>query len=71
MEFSAEAVRRHLPAGHKPPVYYYEELGSTNTEARRLAREGAPHGTAVLAERQTAGRGRLGRSFFSPGGAGV
>lgn len=71
MEFSAEAVRRHLPAGHKPPVYYYEELGSTNIEARRLAREGAPHGTAVLAERQTAGRGRLGRSFFSPGGAGV
>ena len=64
MEFSAEAVRRHLSAGHKPPVYYYEELGSTNIEARRLAREGAPHGTAVLAERQTAGRGRLGRSFF-------
>ncbi len=71
MEFSAEAVRRCLPAGHTPPVSYYEELGSTNIEARRLAREGAPHGTAVIAERQTAGRGRLGRSFFSPGGAGV
>ena len=41
----------------------HEEIGSTNDEAIRLAREGAPHGTVVLAERQTAGRGRRGRSW--------
>lgn len=40
---------------------------STNTAAARLAREGAPHGSAVLAERQSAGRGRRGRSFASAG----
>lgn len=45
-----------------------EETDSTNRVAKELARQGASHGTAVLAKRQTAGRGRLGRSFFSPGG---
>ena len=45
-----------------------EETDSTNRVAKELARQGAPHGTAVLAKRQTAGRGRLGRSFFSPEG---
>lgn len=45
-----------------------DEAGSTNTYARRLAAEGAPAGTVVLAERQTAGRGRLGRTFLSPAG---
>ncbi len=44
------------------------EIDSTNRMAKELARQGAPHGTAVLAEKQTAGRGRLGRNFFSPEG---
>ena len=47
---------------------FLQEIDSTNRVAKDLARQGAPHGTAVLAERQTAGRGRLGRSFFSPEG---
>lgn len=45
-----------------------EETDSTNRVAVELARQGAPEGTAVLALRQTAGRGRRGRSFFSPEG---
>ena len=49
----------------------YPELESTNLVAERLAAEGAPEGTLVLADRQTAGRGRLGRSFHSPGGLGL
>jgi BirA family biotin operon repressor/biotin-[acetyl-CoA-carboxylase] ligase len=49
-------------------VRHYERLGSTNDEARRLAGEGAPHGTVVHADEQTAGRGRLARLWFSPPG---
>ena len=49
-------------------VRHYDSIGSTNDEARRLAQEGAPHGTVVHADEQTAGRGRLLRAWFSPPG---
>lgn len=44
---------------------------STQEEVRRLAEEGAPHGTLVVAEEQTAGRGRQGRRWYSPPGKGI
>jgi BirA family biotin operon repressor/biotin-[acetyl-CoA-carboxylase] ligase len=50
-------------------VHYEEETGSTNVVARGLARAGAAEGTVVVAETQTAGRGRLGRAWFSPPGS--
>ena len=46
--------------------HWFHELDSTNTYARRLAEEGAPEGEVVIAEQQTRGRGRLGRSWVSP-----
>lgn len=49
-------------------IHYFEETDSTNRVALDLARTGAAHGTTVIAEAQTAGRGRLGRAFFSPPG---
>lgn len=49
-------------------VRHYDKLASTNDEARRLADIGAPHGTAIHADQQTAGRGRLSRHWFSPPG---
>jgi BirA family biotin operon repressor/biotin-[acetyl-CoA-carboxylase] ligase len=49
-------------------VRHYDQLGSTNDEARRLADAGAAHGTVVHADQQTAGRGRLARRWFSPPG---
>ncbi len=52
-------------------LYWYDEIPSTNTRAKELAKTGAPHGTVVLAGSQTDGRGRMGRSFCSPGGMGV
>lgn len=48
------------------PLHHLESTDSTNRAAGDLAREGASHGTAVVAEHQTAGRGRLGRRFHSP-----
>jgi len=47
-------------------IVYFEETDSTNVQAMRLARDGAPEGTLVVAERQTHGRGRMGRSWSSP-----
>ena len=52
-------------------VQVFEEVTSTNTLLKELARQGAPAGTVLVADRQTGGRGRLGRSFLSPGGVGV
>jgi BirA family biotin operon repressor/biotin-[acetyl-CoA-carboxylase] ligase len=47
-------------------IRYLDTVDSTNRVALELARGGAAHGTTIVAERQTAGRGRLGRSFYSP-----
>lgn len=52
-------------------LLWHNSTDSTNTQAKLLARQGAPHGTVVLAGKQTAGRGRLGRSFDSREGMGV
>jgi len=49
-------------------VLHYDTIGSTNDEARRLAAEGANHGTVVHADEQKSGRGRLSRAWYSPPG---
>lgn len=50
-------------------VFYREKTGSTNQDAKELGRLGAPHGALALCGRQTAGRGRRGRSWISGEGA--
>lgn len=52
-------------------IHWYDTIDSTNTEAKRLAAKGAPHGTVCIADHQTIGRGRMGRTFHSPGGSGL
>ena len=52
-------------------VRVFEEVTSTNTLLKELGRQGAIAGTVLVADRQTRGRGRLGRTFLSPGGVGV
>jgi BirA family biotin operon repressor/biotin-[acetyl-CoA-carboxylase] ligase len=52
-------------------ILWYPEIGSTNDVAGALAEQGEPEGLVVIADRQLAGRGRLGRSWASPSGAGI
>ncbi|MBR3974110.1 MAG: biotin--[Oscillospiraceae bacterium] len=52
-------------------LLWFESLESTNTHAKALAAHGAPHGTVLIADHQTGGRGRRGRSFHSPAGSGI
>lgn len=52
-------------------IHVLPTVDSTNNLAKREAASGAPHGSVYLAEEQTGGRGRPGRSFASPGGVGV
>ncbi|MGF7030507.1 BirA family biotin operon repressor/biotin-[acetyl-CoA-carboxylase] ligase [Paenibacillus mucilaginosus] len=52
-------------------IHYHQEVESTQTTALALLAEGAPEGTLILAEQQTAGRGRQGRPWISPKGKGL
>lgn len=60
---STKVVGRH--------IVYRERVDSTNNVAKKLADEGAPEGTIVVAEEQTGGRGRINRPFLSPFAKGV
>jgi BirA family biotin operon repressor/biotin-[acetyl-CoA-carboxylase] ligase len=68
-----DKILSHLPPDHPwgQTVYWYDSIPSTNAAAKVLAASNAPHGTVLLADSQTAGRGRLGRSFHSPAGSGL
>ena len=55
----------------KQQFHWLEETGSTNDDLKKLARQGAPHGTVLIADRQSGGHGRMGRSFHSPAGVGI
>ncbi|HEX2172847.1 MAG TPA: biotin--[acetyl-CoA-carboxylase] ligase [Dehalococcoidia bacterium] len=68
-DLSADVIARRLTSqSFGRPVYYYDEIGSTMPEALARARAGDPEGALVIADAQTAGRGRLGRSWLSEGG---
>lgn len=55
----------------EPDIDVRENVGSTNAELKTLAEYGAPEWTVMAARRQSSGRGRLGRSFYSPGDTGL
>jgi BirA family biotin operon repressor/biotin-[acetyl-CoA-carboxylase] ligase len=68
MDYITEQMRSSVIGG---PFLYRREVTSTNAEARSLAVSGVPEGAVVIAESQTAGRGRLGRRWSSPAGRGL
>jgi len=68
----AAAVRRDLWREYRDiDIYIEQSAGSTNDIAKALAADGAAHGSLVIADEQTGGRGRFKRSFHSPGGRGL
>ena len=69
---SESGIRRYLTGDAQAlDLHVYDAVASTNLVLRDLAAKGAPEGTVVVAARQTGGRGRKGRSFFSPENTGV
>jgi BirA family biotin operon repressor/biotin-[acetyl-CoA-carboxylase] ligase len=65
----ARVMRDLQPLG--TPFYWYSDVSSTNDVAASLADQGAPEGALVAANAQSAGRGRHGRAWASPAGAGL
>lgn len=66
---SAQGVRKYLKQDFQ--INVSPVVDSTNAVLRSLAEQGAPEGTAVIAGAQSRGRGRYGRSFYSPGDTGI
>ncbi len=67
---SATGIRKHLQSPELR-LEYFREIDSTNTALKARAARGEAEGLALVAGRQTRGRGRMGRSFYSPGDSGV
>ena len=68
---TASSLQALLPDCDDVFVRVAEEMDSTNNEAKRMVLDGARGCWLIAAQRQSAGRGRLGRSFYSPDGSGV
>ena len=69
--FDGVAVERLRSMLRVPQLHLFQSTGSTLDVAHRLGAAGAPHGTLVLADQQTKGRGRSGKAWSSPPGAGL
>jgi BirA family biotin operon repressor/biotin-[acetyl-CoA-carboxylase] ligase len=70
-EFSAEEIKSTARGRLGKEMVFLENATSTNDVAMGLAAEGAAHGTVVVADRQSRGRGRLGRHWVSPAGENI
>lgn len=69
---SAEGIRAFLNNEYKNiSITVHKSIGSTNTEAKLLSMSNPQHGTVILSEEQTQGRGRMGRDFYSPAESGI
>ena len=64
-------IRKYLPKGDNRKIFIFDSIDSTNNYAKYLAASGAEDGVLVTAETQTAGKGRMGRSFYSPSGGSI
>ena len=68
---SKGSVSVHLPDNRPGDLLVFDSVDSTNNVLKDMASKGAVSGTVVIADQQTGGKGRRGRSFASPSGAGI
>ncbi len=69
---SKEAIKHFLKKEYRAfDVFVYDTIDSTNNAAKKIAVDGAAEGSIIIADTQTAGRGRMGRSFYSPAQSGI
>ncbi len=69
---SAEGILPHVTRPFmEDRIHVFQSVESTNLTAKKMALDGADAGTVVIAEEQTKGRGRMGRSFYSPSSSGI
>lgn len=67
---SSYSIKQHLKKPHLD-ISVFSSVTSTNTILKEMAEQGAKEGTVIIAEEQTAGRGRTGKQFYSPKGTGI
>ena len=67
---SSYSIKQHLKNPHLD-ISVFSSVTSTNTILKEMAEQGAKEGTVIIAEEQTAGRGRIGKQFYSPKGTGI
>ncbi len=65
------AIVQNLPDGKNLDIEVFRSITSTNTVLKEIAEKGAPEGKILVAEEQTAGKGRMNRAFYSPAGTGI
>ena len=71
-KISVEEIKKYLHTSKiGSQIHVFDKIDSTNSYTKKLVVGSEQHGSVIIAETQTAGRGRLGRSFFSPHGAGI
>lgn len=68
---TTETLSNYLPSERVQKTLCLSSVDSTNKKVTALAYDGAQNGFVVIADKQTGGKGRMGRSFFSPGGKGI
>lgn len=64
-------IKMYFSENNSKNIIILDEVSSTNDYAKELAKQGEPSGTVIIASSQTKGKGRLGRSFFSPKGTSI
>lgn len=64
-------ILKHLPGDFSWNIQWFERVPSTNDLLKDLGKAGAPHGTVIIADSQSKGRGRMGRCFHSPAASGI